>query len=148
MKKGEIKNSSVFLIILVVGIAFFFALMAALPHSSYSTFNNSYMSFEYPNGWVITQSDNGRVVEVKKDTDYDYYVQVHSNKSSYDTKIYKESGFGEYKGLYSTEKGMEYSVYDEGDTTTYFFIKNNKYYEVSGTTLSLDEMDHVVDTII
>ncbi len=147
MKDGEIKNSTVFLIILIIGIAFFVTLMTTFSQTTYSTFNNSYMSFEYPNGWAISQSDSGRVVEVKKNTDYDYYVQIHPNKNSYNERIYKESGFGEFKGVYTTDNGMKYSVYDEEETTTYFFIKNNKYYEVSGTTLSLDEMDRVVDTI-
>lgn len=145
----KIKNSIV-IVVLIVIIAFFAAVFAVLSQPSYSTFNNSYMSFEYPNGWSINQLEGGHVIVAQKDDDYNYSVRLLSGKSKYIDLINNAMSNSKFVGNYVTENSnTTYQVYTIGskDITFYYFSKNGKYYEIIGTAFSIDEMDHVVETI-
>jgi hypothetical protein len=108
--------------------------------TQYSTLTNPYMSFDYPKTWHLSTVKDGKEVVIKEDSDnwirvamLDSEEDMISREGQLVSLGYADSGWDK------TSEGVKYHVFDPPTKlpqakSVYYLSKNNKYYEVSGTT--------------
>lgn len=119
--------------------------------SGYKTFNNSYMSFEYPSSWNITVAPSGQNVKVKNLDSTNEMIEVtqYSTKSDYLADMESQE-FDAGPGVEETgNDGITYTTFSvrimDSDLKYYYFEKDDMYYVVGG--LEGNELDKLVSSI-
>lgn len=130
-------------------------------NASYQNYTGKNMSFQYPEGWKLTEDaftigdvNNNLTVRINKNGS-EICIQVFPDDINNSTMASEslasmESGY-EFRGFYKENKtGTPYKVYvsEGGDyPTIYIFKKGNKTFEIIGNNADLDIMDKIVETI-
>ncbi|MEN6329918.1 MAG: hypothetical protein ABFC91_06470 [Methanobacteriaceae archaeon] len=155
---------------LVVIVAIFFGILLFLGHDTsslpvsadtetagYKTFNNSYLSFQYPSNLTVTELNALNGVQINtnnpvdpSDQNYGIFIRV-MDKSEY--LAAKDEAASNWQLEYELENsgGVSYSQYthSNGNVTlyTYIFSKNGKYYNMYGNVEDDYLMVQLLDSI-
>ncbi len=122
----------------------------------YKSFQNQYMSFQYPDGWRVLGFDDDKTVMIRKDDNNWIQITRLDNESDYRTHQL------ELIKLDFTDKGIEKLGDTSLEVRSYypppqlsqavpesFMVKDGKYWEVKGTTTynSQDLIDRTMENL-
>ena len=132
--------------------------------TSYKTYSNEYLSFQYPDGWQAQADDVGGVV-VRNGSEYDvgttqqfYVIPFGSNMGNVASLDVYYSGLAdEVSGTdpsmvkKGNVNGTSYTLIDNSSTgqqswKSIYFIKNGKAIVVTGNVNDVAVLEHVVAT--
>ncbi len=125
-----------------------------------ATFNNSFMSFQYPNGMNV--SDIGDVITGKNASDTIAIMSNHKDnlgnpmemdiivepKTDYQDSLTEDPSWTD-KGNFTSPKGVSYNLQiSDNGVVDYHFIKNGKYFELIGYINTTPEDKQLLENII
>ena len=148
----EKRFTFVLIFILALGIVF----CSGCTGTSYKTYNNSYMSFQYPANWKIQETADGVAIEESSSISSDYftvtpYSSLLNNLGDYNQEIIEwTSGYipGRDSKVIKTGKidGISYTLIDAPKWKKYFFMKNGKGVMITGRVKDTAILENVIRT--
>jgi hypothetical protein len=123
--------------------------------AGYKTFNNSYLSFQYPPYLVVYELQSGSEVQINTTNPVDAENQGISIQVLDESEYFalKDEATSKWQLEYELENsgGVDYSQYTHstGNITiyTYLFSKNGKYYRMQGNMEDDHLMVQLLDSI-
>lgn len=117
-----------------------------------ATFNNSFISFQYPkNLQVENNNESGATIITNNNAAGNGVQVIPEDKATYNENMAYDPTW-KNEGIFKSDGGVSYRVATSKDINgnileDYEFTKNGKYYEILGTASDLDVMDDLVDSV-